>query len=97
MEASKQLAIDAMRSAIGFKLIKGETTEVKKSTMIQLYADNITTYMGIEGVRIKRTPKPVKVESEERYKANPMVKKMFVMTDLINEDCHAFDNLIILN
>lgn len=95
MKASKHLAQLAKERSNGWKLTKGETTEAKQSTLIQLYVDNATTYQGIEGVRINRAPKPVRVEV--KHKANPTVKKMFTYADLINEDGHIFDNIIILN
>lgn len=95
MKASRKLAQCAIEQSSGYKYSKYETVEVKKSAIIQLSVDNLTTYEGIEGVRIKRTPKPSKVEST--CKEDMSVKRMFVMADLTNESCHVFNNVIILN
>ena len=89
----KSLAEYAMRQAKGYSC-EGESTEVKTGALIYAYGGALTSWQDIEGVCFKRTPKPVKVEEERE---NHEVKKMFVMSDLINEECHTFSNLIILN
>ena len=93
MKTSRELAIESMRTGIGFKLTKGESITPQKDTLTSLHLGNLTTYHGIEGVRIKRAPKAI----NDTYKVYPAVKKMFVMAELINDECHLFDNLIILN
>ena len=90
----KSLAEIAMKQSEGYKLTKGESTEVNPGAVIHARAMAFCSWQAIEGVRIVRAPKPVqKIEAGD----NPYVKKMFVMADLINEECHTFSNLIILN
>lgn len=96
MDASKQLAKIAMESE-DFKLQKGEATEAKESTLIQLYVNNMTTYCDIEGVRIKRAPRPLKVSLEKKEDNTPQPKKMFLCTTLVDGNGHYFKNPIILN
>ena len=94
VSTTKHLAEKAMEQAKGYKLKKGESTEVSTGALIQAYAGALTSWQDMEGVHLKRTPKPVPTDV---YKANPEVKKMFVMANLINEEGHCFDNLIIFN
>lgn len=83
-----------MKQAEGYKLKKGESTEVSTGALIHAYGQALCSWAEIEGVRLMRTPKPV---DTSKYRANPQVKKMMVFSNLINEEAHLFDNLIILN
>lgn len=94
LSTRKCLAELAMKQAEGYKLTKGESTEVSTGALIHAYGQALCSWADIEGVRLKRTPKPV---NTEEVRNNPEVKKMIVMSDLINDECHTFNNLIILN
>jgi hypothetical protein len=95
MRTTRQiLAEKAMEESV-YRLKRGENTEVSKGALIHAYGSALSSWQDIEGVFLKRTPKPVK--TEETYRANPSVKKMFVMANLVNEEGHCFDNMIILN
>lgn len=96
MDARKELAKQAMGTG-EFPLRKGETTEAKESTLIQLYVNNMTTYCQIEGVRIERAPRPLKVVPIKEEEEAPKVKKMFLVTTLVDGNGHYFPNPIILN
>lgn len=93
LSAISILANEAMKQAKGYKLTKGESTEVNKGAVIYAYGEALTSWQDIEGVNLKRRPRPVIVTREDK----PQVKQMFVVTDLINEECHTFTNLVILN
>lgn len=95
MNLINRLAKDAMKSSKGFKLLRGETVKVDKGVLIQLYSNNLTAYHGVEGVRINRAPKPKREDAP--YRTDSTVKKMIIMSNLINEELHVFKELIILN
>lgn len=97
MKISKQLAESAMEQAKGYKLKKGECTEASVGALIHTYAGSMTTWQDIEGVCLYRTPNPAKAVASTTESEQTEVKRMIVMTDLINEECHCFDNLVILN
>lgn len=93
-ELAKYLAELAKQQSEGCQFSPKEGTEVKcKGALIYAYSGALTSWQDIEGVRLQRAPKPVPVEVPK----NTEVKKMFVMSDLIDEECHTFNNIIILN
>lgn len=84
--------ISLMRSEFG--MIEDKDVEPQEGCIIHLCASSLTSWEGIEGVRMNRTPKPVTVQP----KGKKEVKKMFVMsTHVLNDEYHTFNNLIILN
>ena len=94
MGVQKNLAKLAMLDSIGYKLTKGEDTNVSTGALINAYAESLTTYEGLEGVHLRRPLKPI---CSEEKRTNQEVKKMFVVSNIINEEYHMFDNIIILN
>jgi hypothetical protein len=93
----KRLAGDAVAQSKGYKLRKGESTDLNIGAMHQIIAEALLNWQMIEGVELKLAPlvvEPVEVKRES-YK---WFDKMLAFNSTVSEDeTLIFNNAIILN
>jgi hypothetical protein len=92
----KHLAELAMQQSKGYSS-EGESTDVSTGALIYAYAEALTSWQDIEGVRLDRTPKPVKVDDTKKENWKWFDKMIAFSSTISDDETLMFDNTIILN
>jgi hypothetical protein len=93
MNLTRQLAHTAF---VESKIKEGieRYAEPCKGASIDASAGALISWQGFEGVKIPKVRKPIRVIE---VKDGVQVQKMYVMSKILNEKAHFFENMIVLN
>ena len=106
----RTLAIQAMKHSSIQEKCESQSAKSNGGALIQACSDALISYQNIEGVTLRSEPK-VEECNVTRWKLDiftgagmknqgvmsPTPAKMYIMSDILNEECHVFNNEIILN